>query len=308
MSGSNTSSENPANTVVAGPAIPLWPGLAAHAGDYDGYLLDLWGTVHDGIQPLPGVLDCTARLRAAGKRILILSNAPRRNKDVVTRMRRIGVPDDAWDAILSSGEAVWRALDERADAWHRALGRKCYLVGGAGDDSAVAGLGFDIVDDAATADFVVAIGIDTAGDRLEKFEPMLAAAAARKLPMVCANPDLEVLRGEARELCAGAMAARYEDLGGEVVFHGKPHAPIYDLALELLGVSERGRVLAVGDSLRTDIAGAVAAGIDSLFITGGIHAEALGVAPDDAPDADRLGEFCAAAGWRPTAYMPRLVW
>ena len=126
--------------------------------------------------------------------------------------------------------------------------------------------------------------------------------------MVCCNPDLEVLRGEERELCAGALASRYAALGGDVYWHGKPYPAIYAMSLDRLGLDDPGRILAVGDSLRTDVAGAAAAGIDSVFITSGIHAETLGVAPFDDPDPARLEALCAEAGQTPTAAMAAFRW
>ncbi len=300
--------DQPAADTAAHAQIPLWTGMAGQVDAYDGFLLDLWGTVHDGLRPLPGVLDCLARLKEAGKRILILSNAPRRNDAVIARMRRIGIPDALYDAVLSSGEATWEALRDRADNWHRALGRRCYLIGHGSDDSAITGLDLTRVADVAEAEFVVCVGTAHAAETVADYEELLAAAKARDLPMICANPDLEVLRGEVRELCAGALAARYEEIGGDVAYHGKPHAPIYDRSLAVLGIDAPRRILAVGDSLRTDIAGALAVGIDSLFITGGIYAAGLGIEAGEAPDPDRLAALCAQMGVRPTAAAPAFRW
>ena len=291
----------------SGP-VPVLPGLAPLGDRYDGWILDLWGTIHDGIRPLPGALDCMARLKAAGGRLLVLSNAPRRVDAVVARMDRVGIPRDLWDATLSSGEAAWQALARRPDDWHRRLGRRCLLIGRADDHSAVTGNGLEIVDRPAAAEFVVCVGLARPEETVADYEPLLRDCAGLGLPMVCANPDLEVLRGDVRELCAGALAARYETLGGEVRQHGKPHAPIYRTALDLLGIEDPGRVAAVGDSLRTDIAGARAAGIASVLVTGGIHARALGLRPGQAPRPDALSVFCDAAGVRPLAAVPAFCW
>ncbi len=288
--------------------VPLSTALAEHAQDHDALSLDLWGTLHDGIRPLPGVLACVAQLKTAGKRLLILSNAPRRNDAVIARMRHIGLPDDAYDGVLSSGEAVWQALRDRPDPWHQALGRRCYVIGGTGDDSAVSGLDIEQVEDMAAADFVVCVGIDHSGATVAEYEDVMAAARGRSLPMICANPDLEVLRGEAREICAGSISARYEEMGGNVFYHGKPYGPIYETALRLLDLGDGARVLAVGDSLRTDIAGAAKAGLDSLLVTGGIHAVALGIGAGATPDPARLAALCAELGARPTAAIAAFRW
>ncbi len=300
-------------TTPAAPAsghsepVPFVAGLAEIASRYDGFMVDLWGTVHDGFTPLAGAVDCLERLKAADKRILMLSNAPRRNADVVARMRRIGIADELYDAVLSSGEAAYQALRARADPWHRALGRACLMLGAADDDSVVRGLELERAETPEAAEFIIAVGVGP-GETLADHEAVLATAAGRRLPMICANPDLVVLRGAWREPCAGALAARYEGLGGEVFYHGKPHAPIYAAALARLGLDDRARVLAVGDSLRTDVAGARAAGLDSLFVTSGIYAEELGVRPFAAPEPARLAALYARSGQRPTAAAAAFRW
>ncbi len=282
-------------------------GVATLADRYDGWILDLWGTIHDGYRPLPGVLDALGQLRAAGKRVVILSNAPRRAANVVAAMERIGVPGDYCVGVLSSGEAAYRALEAR-EGFYGTLGRRYLTIGPPDDDSAIAGLPYERVESAAEADFLLAIGPRDRADTVDRYDDLLSEAAERALPMICANPDLVVLRGETRELCAGAIAARYEDKGGKVRYLGKPHPEIYAMALPMLGVDDRARILAVGDSLRTDVAGAAAAGIDAFLITSGIHAEALGVRPFDAPDPDALEALCNQERQHPRWVAPAFRW
>ncbi len=290
-------------------AVPLLTGLAPIADRYDGFLIDLWGTIHDGTRPWPGAVECLLALKARGKRILVLSNAPRVAALSVSRMDEMGIPRGAYDAVLTSGDSVRAALIARADPWHARLGRRCYLMGPPKDDSVLDDTQVERVPDLATADFIVNVGAYRRADTLDMFEAELQAARARALPMVCANPDLVVLRGEARELCAGAIAERYQALGGDVRYHGKPHAPIYADSLRLLGLSDPRRVLAIGDSLRTDIAGARAAGMDAVLVYAtGILAERLGCAPDGAADPALLAALYAEAGVQPTAAMPALRW
>jgi len=282
-------------------------GIAALADRYDGWVLDLWGTIHDGYRPLPGVLDALERLRGAGKRIVILSNAPRRAANVVAAMERIGVPGDCCDGVLSSGEAAYRALEAR-EGFYGTLGRHYLMIGPPDDDSAIAGLSYEPVEAVAEADFLLAIGPWQRGDTVDRYDDLLSEAADRALPMICANPDHVVLRGETRELCAGAVAARYEDKGGKVRYLGKPHPEIYAMTLPILGIDDRARIVAVGDSLRTDVAGAAAAGIDALLITSGIHAEALGVRPFDAPEPDALEALCNQERQHPRWVAPAFRW
>ena len=244
------------------------------AGAYDVYLLDLWGVLHNGVSAFPAAIAALRELRAAGKRIGILSNGPRRASAVVERTTELGITPDLYDVIHSSGEETWLALSG-GDSWAAGLGRRALAIVPPKDRSLLAGLELDWTDDPAAADFALLSGTDRPEETVADYEPLLRQLRARDLPLICANPDLVVLRGDAREICAGAIAARYEALGGKVRYFGKPHPEVYERCLAALGSPPRGRILAVGDSLRTDIAGAARAGIDSLFILGGIHGAEL---------------------------------
>jgi HAD superfamily hydrolase (TIGR01459 family) len=282
------------------PAPPI-SGLAPIADQYDAFILDLWGTIHNGFEPLPGAVDCLRALKEQGKDLLVLSNAPRRIGAVVDRMDIVGIPRDLYGDVMSSGEAAWRALNAREDAWHGALGSECFLIGEAGDESVLSDQpDVSAVENLADADFIVAVGAFKRSDTLEVYETLLRDARAGQLPMLCANPDLEVLRGPNREICAGAIAACYEEMGGDVFYHGKPHPPIYDLCFDLLSGHDRSRILAVGDSLRTDIAGASSVGIASYFVTGGILAESLGIEPLADPSVEALSKIYEEYGVTPT--------
>jgi HAD superfamily hydrolase (TIGR01459 family) len=170
------------------------------------------------------------------------------------------------------------------------------------------GLDYNFVDDLAAADFVLATGTLSYEDTADTYDAFLGEALGRRLPMVCANPDLEVIRGGRREICAGTIALGYERMGGQVRYHGKPHPGIYEDCFALIQVPVCARIAAIGDSLRTDIAGANRAGIDGIFITGGLQGEELGV--DGAGNAEpaRLAAFCAGAGEVPAAALPVLRW
>ena len=301
-------SKSPPDDASANGTVPVLAGMAALADRYDGFILDLWGTIHDGIAPLPGALEALAELRRRGKRTLLLSNAPRRNYAVLALMEKVGVPEDLYDDVLSSGEAAYLALRDRRDPWHARLGRCCFLLGPAGDDSAMEDLDLDRVTSLDAADFILGIGAFRRGDTFDMYDGFVDQGTKLGLPMICANPDLVVLRGPTLEICAGGIAQRYEAAGGDVYYHGKPHAPIYAMALERMGLPRGARVLAVGDSLRTDIAGAQAAGLDSVFLTSGIYAAELGVAPFADPPADAVTALCASHGHWPTAAMTAFRW
>lgn len=289
-------------------SVPLYDGLAALASRYDGLICDLWGVLHDGVEALPGAVDCLQHLRTAGKKVAILSNAPRRASEVSAAAARLGIRPELHNGVVSSGEAAWQHLKHRPDAFYKALGTRCYHIGPDRDRGMREGLDLDFVDDVAAAEFLLNTGAHMAKDTPDVYAGELKAAAGRRLPMVCANPDLEVIRGGKREICAGALAQTYEELGGEVRYHGKPHAEIYEACFVALEGVERARILAVGDSLRTDIVGGQAAGIDTLFIAGGIHAESLDLHGSDAGDAKLLNALFEQRGIAPTAAMRTFVW
>jgi HAD superfamily hydrolase (TIGR01459 family) len=284
----------------------LIDGMRELAPDYDGFILDLWGVVHDGVAPFPGVLDCMGRLIEAGKRVVLLSNAPRRSDDVVRRIAAIGVPPGLYHGVMSSGEEAWRYLHDRTDPFYAALGRRCLHIGSERDLEIREGLGLDIVDTPDAADFILNTGPAEWNETIPDYTPILDGARARDLPMVCANPDLVVVHGGKPALCAGALALHYEGIGGRVRWHGKPYPSVYGSCLALVGIADRRRLLAIGDSLRTDIAGAAAAGIDSLLIAGGIHAGDFTI--DGALDRDRIAAALAEHDLSPVGVAARFVW
>ena len=286
--------------------VPILPGLAVLAPDYDGYILDVWGVMHQGGPAYPESLACVRRLREAGKRVAFVSNAPRLAAQVERVLNGKGVDAALYDAVVASGDAARRALADRAHPPFDGLGTRYHLLGPPGSDDVLDGLGFTAAG-IDHADFLLGIGLDDGRDAVEDHEAMLQAAAARDLPMICVNPDLLVIRLGVQEPCAGALAARYESIGGRVRYYGKPYADVYELALDALGLPPA-RVLAVGDGLATDIAGANAAGLDSLLVTGGLLSDALGLAPGAAPSAHALDEACRAAGARPSAALTTFIW
>ncbi len=259
--------------------------------------------IHDGVRPYEGAGDCLRHLREAGKRCVLLSNAPRRAHAAEAMLAAMGLEPALYAGLLTSGEAVHLALRDRADPWFAAWASRVWHLGPERDRNVMEGLGLLQVATPAEAEFVLNTGPDDhrGPQPLASFEDALAECAGRRLPMICANPDLEVIRGGVRVLCAGALAVRYEELGGSVRSLGKPDPAIYRPVLDMLGTAP-GRTLAVGDSLRTDIAGAAAAGLDACWVLGGIHGEALG------DDHGAAAAEAALFGLHPVAVMPRFVW
>lgn len=287
--------------------IPLLSGVSEIADDYDGYVIDLWGVMHDGLAAFPDAVIALKNLRAAGKRVVILSNAPRRADSVAAHNEELGISRNLADTVLSSGEVTWRNLKDRTLPFYQQLGSKAFLLGPSRDLGMKEGLDYEFVEQVEDADFIILTGIWNPQDAVERYDSILKPALKKNLPMVCANPDLEVIRGGVRELCAGSVAHYYEDMGGKVQYHGKPYQDIYLECMKLVGIEDGSRVLAVGDSLRTDIAGANAAGIHGLFIAGGIHSDDLhGL---NAPsDMIKLAGLCKRYEQYPVAAMPIFKW
>lgn len=288
-------------------SIPILPGIGSLVERYDGFVLDLWGVIHDGRTIFPWVNDTLARLRRAEKRVVLLSNAPRRVAVTEERNRGLGLDDSLIDGLMTSGEATWQHLSGRPDAFYRGLGRRCLHIGGPRDISARDGLDFDFVTDVEAADFIFNTGSAHEDGSSPIDERPLAQAVARGIPMVCANPDKVVVVAGKRQECAGAIAERYERLGGQVKYHGKPHAAIYQPVMELLGVPKE-RCLAIGDSMATDIRGAANAGIDALFVVDGIHREELDPEDSGAIDSAALAGLAEDFGLAPLAAVHRFVW
>jgi HAD superfamily hydrolase (TIGR01459 family) len=280
-------------------------GLHAIADRFDHVLLDQWGTLHEGLEVFPAALDCVARLRETGKRILILSNSGKRAASNQRRLAALGLPPDAYDGVLSSGEVTWRGLHAREQAPFAELGRACFLISRDGDHSIVDGTDLAVVSNMRDADFILLGGLDDDAAAPEQWREPLAAAAARQLPMLCANPDL-VMFGVAGLIPApGALAAFYQSLGGTVLFVGKPHPPMFAAARDQLGHPPPDRILVIGDSLDHDVAGGRTAGMLTLLIGSGAHRATLSQA-SDLPHAIRTAAGTAAR--MPHWTMDHLTW
>ena len=256
------------------PETRILTGLREIAETFDLALMDLWGCVHDGVKPYPAALDCLQRLKDAGKSVAILSNAPRRASEVEAKLTEMGIDRALYTALFTSGEETWKYLSTRPDGLGQRLGRRVYAIMPDRDAGILDGLQLERVDDIGAASFVLVTGIEDVKTQAKDFDPLLRQALKQSLPMLCANPDLVVHRGGVEEICAGAIAHRYESFGGRVVYHGKPHVKMYDVIFKALG-AVRARAIGVGDSYRTDMRGAQDAGGKGVLIAGGIHRSEL---------------------------------
>lgn len=237
---------------------------------YQGFILDLWGVIHDGTALYPGVRETLSRLKAEGKQVIFLSNAPRRAQKAAQVLAALGIPEGMYDHVITSGEAVYHFLSEKQE-----MGKRYYYIGPDKDLDILDGLRY-IRAGLANADFILNVGFFNDNQTLEEMDSLLTTALALGRPMICVNPDRVVVKQDGtRLLCAGAIAERYEALGGRVLWYGKPYPAVYQLCINRFQSLTKAQLLAVGDSLETDIAGAKAQGIDALLIAGGILKEAL---------------------------------
>lgn len=287
------------------PPLPSFlESFAVLAPAYDVVLSDVWGVVHNGVAAFPAAGEALARFRRSGGTVVLISNAPRPGENVVHLLDHFGVIREAYDGIITSGDVTCAVIRERP-------GQTIFHLGPDRDRPI-----FTVLDvtfaPVETADYVVCSGLfNDEAETAEDYRELLGRMRARALFMVCANPDVVVERGDRLVFCAGAIADLYREMGGEVLYAGKPYRPIYAQALAA-AQARRGaptplsRVLAIGDSVRTDVTGAATMEIDCLFLTAGIHAEELGTR--DNPDPAVLGQIFAGAGVAPKAVMQRLVW
>lgn len=277
--------------------------LAEIAGQYDALFCDLWGCLHNGKVPFPAAVAALQGFRAGGGKVVLLTNAPRPAATVIAQLDRMGVPRDAWDIVVSSGDAAQAAMIDGA------VGRKVFHIGADKDEDF-----FTILPEGAVApervglldaEGIVCTGLaDDLTETPDDYRAQLLLGKTRGLTMLCANPDIVVDMGDKRLYCAGALAGAYEEMGGTALYFGKPHPPVYDLARRRLGVEDP-RILCVGDGIGTDVAGGMAEGLDSLFITAGLAAGEFG--PDlDRPDAALLESWIEERQIYPTYAMGHL--
>lgn len=226
-------------------------------------LCDIWGVVHDGVKLYPGASERLPQWRAQGRCIALITNAPRTADAVEQQLARLGLPRDAYDFVVTSGEAGIEAL--------AALGEPVGFLGWRTDREILEGRSVTIADEDGFAD-LACTGLEEGRPDPEEYRPQLQRWAERGVTMHCLNPDRVVIRGGVPEACAGALADIYQELGGEVIWYGKPHQPIYRHVLSRAGNPPLSEVLAIGDGLQTDILGAARMGFDALFVSGGIHA------------------------------------
>ena len=285
------------------------PALSEISAQYDALFVDLWGCVHDGVTAYPEAIAALQAYRKSGGIVILVTNSPKPREGVAAQLGQFGVPADAYDSIASSGDSARSAM------FRGMVGEKVYFMGEWTRDSGF----FDPIEIINAPAHITRVPLQEAEGIVccGPFDPMADPAVNRAdflyakqkgMKLLCANPDIVVDRGEVREWCAGALAALYTEMGGESLYFGKPHPPIYDLARRRLNALankvDSSRILAIGDGIHTDIQGAQGEDIDSLFITGGLAASETKT--KDQPDADALEAFVTKQMITPTFAIGRL--
>jgi HAD superfamily hydrolase (TIGR01459 family) len=284
-------------------------GISPLTEIYEVFILDIWGVLMDGLQPYPAAPACLKKLREQKKKIVLLSNAPRQAHLVGEKLESIGITSSLYDHILSSGEATRLALSNRSVKFVEDLGNTYFYIGPDRDSGLLDGLDYKVSESLEKSDFILTTGPNDGSDRSGMYDKLLERAHHFGLPMICANPDHVVVRqtGE-RLLCAGALANSYERLGGRVIYFGKPYKEIYSILFDQLAEIPKQNIVAVGDTLETDIQGAQHFGLATTLVMGGVVAAELGVSSGRMPSLARLEKRCSQAGVMPTYAVPMFVW
>jgi HAD superfamily hydrolase (TIGR01459 family) len=284
------------------PEMPqMIQSLDVLTGGYAALLCDVWGVVHNGVSAFPDASAALARARDRGLAVILITNAPRPHGSVEAQLAMLGVPADAYDRVVTSGDVTRELIAEGP--------RRIFHLGPDRDMAIYEGLDVDFVEEAEAAAVVCTGLFDDETETPKDYAEMLRRFRARDLPMICANPDIVVERGEELIWCAGALARDYTQLGGRTLISGKPHRPIYLAALKAAGEAlgreiGAGEALAIGDGMLTDVKGAADNGLDVLYVTGGIHARDYGEVLN--PDMKLLSDFLHRHGHAPVAVIPRL--
>ena len=296
------------STLSPSPHTPLIAGLSGIAHRYDGFILDLFGVVHNGVELYPGTLDCLEAMRSRGKKTVLLSNTPKRASSSTKDLEGIGIPQDLYTCLITAGDATYNAISEPQDDFHESLGNHCWFLGSDIVKHLTTGLNLTFVDGPHEADFILSAMPDKTGLNDRELENAFKQSIKKDIPMICANPDLVVHIGEDMHYCAGHYARLYEDLGGFVAYHGKPYGAVYKMALKAMDMHDKSKVLAIGDSLHTDIQGANNYGISSILNLIGIHREELLSGPDDDIDMEQVSLVLKNSAYRPQMVMAGLKW
>ncbi len=281
----------------------LISGLSEIYKNYDFFFIDLWGVIHNGIKVFSSSKRVLQELRNNNKEVVLLTNAPRRASVIKEQLEGFGIPKDLYKEVISSGEATWNSMKKKTMVNRNKL--NCYHIGPPRDFHLTEELDLKIVNEIEKADFILNTGPWGEDDCLENYKKILYDLSKLKLPMICSNPDKNVIRGNSFMICAGLLADFYEQLGGSVEYFGKPFSGIYQNCYEVINSCESGKILIVGDSLENDIKGANNQNLDSLLVASGIHRN---IYNNKNVDIDKLNDLIKKKNSLPSFLIPEFTW
>lgn len=286
-------------------------GISDLSDSYSAFILDQYGVLHNGEKVFDGVVDCLTELKGRKKTVIMLANSSKRAAENRARLAKIGIPENLYDHLITSSEMVWAGIQSQSGLF-KGLGRKCYLISHGGDRSIVEGLDVEVVDDPKDAEFLVIAGCDAPQKSLEDYDPILKAAAAKRLKAICSNPEMRGLVGGMPVMGTGQLARRYQDFGGVVTYIGKPYEPIFTECLNYLRKRDifPGQALVIGDAMDQDIMGGISAEMDTCLIAAtGLHAgnfKGMSTLGDLEKSLNNL--VIAHNNIRPNFIVPKFMW
>lgn len=285
----------------------FYKGIKEISANYDYFIFDLWGVIHDGTQAYEGVLEALDFLKKQGKKICFLSNAPRRSYKVAEVLKKFSIDKNLYEFILTSGEATFLDFKKNQENGFKDFGKKYFYIGPKKDIDLLDGLDYQQTADASQASFAIATGFDDEKSILQEKFPQIQEAKKYNLPLICVNPDLLVVKQNGTEMiCAGVLADEYQKMGGKVFYYGKPFSSVYNMTYEFFGKPNKSKIIAIGDGIETDIKGAFDFGIDSVLVTGGILCNKLGIRYGQQADVDKVQQICESYKIFPNYIIPNL--
>lgn len=290
--------------------IKICEGISEISDSYNGYLIDEWGTLHDGQSLFPNIIETLQDLKSRGKQIIIVSNSGKRSSDNAKRLKKMGLTNDLYDHVVTSAEVMWQSLADQSQGVFKALGDKCFLINRQGDLSGVDEIDtIQIVDDIDDANFILVTGSDAPDKDLENYyDDILKKASRRRLKMICSNPEKIITINNEHFMGSGEIAQRYEEFGGVVQYIGKPFPSIFQYAINLFEDVYQSQICIIGDSLANDIRGARHLNIDCALIASGMHKGSFSKVKSTADIHKVLKMLGKNYGTEPIYFIPKFHW
>ena len=290
--------------------VKICTGLSDISDSYNGFIIDQWGTLHDGDRPFPDVISALQNLKSRGKQIILLSNSGKRSDDDIKRISAMGIDNTLFDHVITSTEATWKSLDDRSHDLFKDTGNKCFLMNRHGDKGILEGLdNIHLVDDIAQADFILLTGSDAPEKTIQDYyDPLLKEASRKQIKMFCANPEKTITIAGVNHEGSGGIARRYEEFGGVVNYIGKPFPSVFQYAMSLFVDIYPSQICVVGDSLATDIRGARYLDLDCALIASGVHKGSFSRVKSTSDIHKMLKILGKNHGCDPTYFLPKFHW